>query len=53
MTAARPPRADCNQKMSRHVRNVTMMPPTKGPKAGPMRVPDKNQLSAVARAVGV
>src|SRR5271154_1267044 len=50
---ARPPSAACSQKMTRQDLNVTIMPPIKGPKAGPMRVPDKNQPRAVARAVGV
>lgn len=31
---------------------MTMIPPMKGPNAGPMRVPDKNHPMAVARSVG-
>jgi len=52
-TVARPPSALCNQKISRHDRNVTIMPPIKGPNAGPTRVPEKNHPSAVPLSVGV
>jgi hypothetical protein len=51
-SAASPDRAACSQKMTRHDVYVTMMPPMKGPSAGPMSVPDRNQPSAVARSVG-
>jgi len=50
---AAPARAVCSQKMSRQERNVTIMPPMKGPRAGPMRVPLRNQPRAVARSVCV
>jgi hypothetical protein len=68
-SAAAPARAVCSQKMSRQLRNVTIMPPMNGPgqckqiarhlecvhqpNAGPIRVPDKNHPSAVARSVCV
>ena len=39
--------------MTRHDLKVTMIPPIKGPSAGPINVPDKNQPIAVARSVGL
>jgi hypothetical protein len=50
-SVAAPAKAVCSQKMSRHVRKVTMMPPMKGPRAGPISVPLRNHPSAVALSV--
>ncbi len=68
-TTAVPAKAVCSQKMSRQDRNVTMIPPMKGPfsisitayrkniayspRAGPINVPDMNQPNAVPRSVWV
>ncbi len=51
MTAS-PERPVCSQKMTRQEVYVTMMPPMKGPKAGPINVPERNHPIAVARSVG-
>jgi len=48
---AAPASAVCSQKISRQLRNVTMMPPMKGPSAGPTSVPDRKRPRAVARSV--
>jgi hypothetical protein len=39
--------------MTRQDLKVTMIPPRNGPKAGPIRVPERNQPMAVARSVGL
>jgi len=49
---AQPARADWSQKMTRQERYVTMIPPIRGPRAGPMRVPERNQPVAVPRSTG-
>jgi hypothetical protein len=46
-----PARAVCSQKMSRQLRKVTIMPPMKGPRAGPTSVPLRKKPRAVARSV--
>ena len=52
-SVAAPASAVCSQKMSRQERKVTIIPPMKGPRAGPIKVPERNQPSAVARSVGL
>lgn len=50
---ATPASAVCRKKITRQDWKVTMMPPMKGPNAGPIRVPDRNHPMAVARSVGL
>ena len=46
-----PASAVCSQKITRQLRNVTITPPIRGPKAGPISVPLRNQPRAVDRWV--
>lgn len=50
--SATPAKAVCRKKITRQDWNVTMIPPMKGPNAGPIKVPERNHPIAVARSVG-
>jgi hypothetical protein len=48
-----PDSAVWSQKIVLHSENVTMIPPMKGPNAGPINVPDRNHPIAVPRSTGL